>query len=368
MQSQPQPKSQSREEKLFFNSLSSEFTKTNYKVYLDKYLQVVGYKDLNELLAKQPKEIENDLIDFIISLKERGCKHSTIINYVKPLAGCCKVNDIVLNVNKVNRFMPKYVRNKNTRGYDVSEIQAMLDVADERMRIVILLASSCGLRIGSIPDLSIGSCLPVQDLYKISVYDGDPESYMTFCSNKCKKAIDVYISMRSRYGEDISKKSSPLIRGHFNPKRDRMVAFKLGAYSNAKETETNMKILCVALAICFSLSICTVGTIHAQQPSNLSKVIKDNFARELEIGQVYPPVLHSWVEVIYESPNTIILQGDLITNERSVDERLRVSGLLNTDVWTAMDLLKNQYGFKIEHVMNTGLGTVENPTDKMIYI
>ena len=30
---------------------------------------VVGYKDLNELLAKQPKEIENDLIDFIISLR-----------------------------------------------------------------------------------------------------------------------------------------------------------------------------------------------------------------------------------------------------------------------------------------------------------
>jgi hypothetical protein len=75
MQSLPQ---QSREEKLFFNSLSSEFTKTNYKVYLDKYLQVVGYKDLSELLAKQPIEIENDLIDFIISLKERGCKHSTI--------------------------------------------------------------------------------------------------------------------------------------------------------------------------------------------------------------------------------------------------------------------------------------------------
>ena len=53
-QPQPQPQlKQSREEKLFFNSLSLEFTKTNYKVYLDKYLQVVGYKDLNELLAIQ---------------------------------------------------------------------------------------------------------------------------------------------------------------------------------------------------------------------------------------------------------------------------------------------------------------------------
>jgi hypothetical protein len=66
MQSQSQPKHQSREERLFFNSFSSEFTKTNYKVYSDKYLQIVGYQNLSELLAKQPKEIENDLIDFII--------------------------------------------------------------------------------------------------------------------------------------------------------------------------------------------------------------------------------------------------------------------------------------------------------------
>jgi hypothetical protein len=68
MQSQPQPKTQSRDEKLFFNSLSSEFRKNNYKLYLDKYLPL-GYKDLNELLAKQPKDFENDLIDFIISLR-----------------------------------------------------------------------------------------------------------------------------------------------------------------------------------------------------------------------------------------------------------------------------------------------------------
>ena len=42
---------QTREESLFFNSLSSEYTKINYKVCLDKYLQTVGYKDLSELLA-----------------------------------------------------------------------------------------------------------------------------------------------------------------------------------------------------------------------------------------------------------------------------------------------------------------------------
>jgi hypothetical protein len=31
-----------------------------------------------------------------------------------------------------------------------------------------------------------------------------------------------------------------------------------------------------------------------------------------------------------------------------------------------MDLLKNQYGFKLQHVMNTGLGSVGSPTN--VYI
>lgn len=105
----------------------------------------------------------------------------------------------------------------------------------------------------------------------------------------------------------------------------------------------------------------TVASVNAQSV-DIAKVIKDKFTREIGIGQVMPPVLHSWVEVIYESPNTIILQGDLITNERSVDQRLGTSGLLNTDLWAAMDLIKNQYAFKVQHIMNTGLGTVGNPT------
>lgn len=208
---------QNREERLFFNSLSSEYTKLNYKTCLDKYLKTVGYKEgLTELLAKQPKEIENDLIDFIISLKDRGCKHSTIINYVKPVVACCKVNDVVLNVNRVNRFIPRNVRNKhNTKSYEIPQIQAMLSIASEREQVVILLCCS-GLRIGAIPDLNIGSLQEVNDIYKITVYDGEPECYVTFCTNECRKAIDAYLDMRSRFGEDISNENAPLIREQFD--------------------------------------------------------------------------------------------------------------------------------------------------------
>ncbi len=127
-----------------------------------------------------------------------------------------------------------------------------------------------------------------------------------------------------------------------------------------------MKILyyCVGSFVVLLLAV-SVSSVNAQQ-GNMSMVIEDKFTREIGTGQVMPPVSHSWVEVIYESPNTVILQGDLITNERSIDQRLLRSGQSNTDLWAAMDLLKNQYGFKLQQVMTTGIGTVENPVT--IYI
>ena len=39
---------------------------------MDKYPQVVGCKDVSKLLANQPKEIENDLIDFICPFVKPG--------------------------------------------------------------------------------------------------------------------------------------------------------------------------------------------------------------------------------------------------------------------------------------------------------
>jgi hypothetical protein len=122
--------------------------------------------------------------------------------------------------------------------------------------------------------------------------------------------------------------------------------------------EIDMKITGVALAICFSLLTCTVGTLYAQQPVNLTKVIEDKYAREI-IGPYTGPtgIFNSAVKVIYESPKTVILQGDLITP---------IERLLNHELWQAMDLLRDQYGFNIHHIMTSGVGSEGNPT--VVYI
>jgi hypothetical protein len=80
--------------------------------------------------------------------------------------------------------------------------------------------------------------------------------------------------------------------------------------------------------------------VNAQQAS-MAAVIGDKFTRELGSGQVMPPVSHSWVRVMYESPNTVMLGGELIASERDADSRLQPRTYWNSDLWAAMDLLKN---------------------------
>ena len=95
--------SSSKEERLFLNSLSSDYTKRGYKTHLDKYLKTVGYSNgVQDIISKTPKEVENDLIEFIISLKQSGSKCTTINNYVKPVVAFCKINDITSGIELIS--------------------------------------------------------------------------------------------------------------------------------------------------------------------------------------------------------------------------------------------------------------------------
>jgi hypothetical protein len=83
-------------------------------------------KNVSDLLDKDHKEIESQIIEFIIASKEKGMKRGAISNYVSPVLSFCKINDIMVNTTKINKFMPAQVihihRFKNS------------DIAEERMR------------------------------------------------------------------------------------------------------------------------------------------------------------------------------------------------------------------------------------------
>ena len=61
------------------------------------------------------------------------------------------------------------------------EIKKILDFVDQRIKTVILILASTGMRIGALRTVRVGDLEKVNDIYKIKVYSGDvEEEYITF--------------------------------------------------------------------------------------------------------------------------------------------------------------------------------------------
>jgi integrase len=204
--------------KLFEQSIRSEYTKRVYLACLNKYLQFPGQKS-SSVANSNPRKIEEHIISFVIALKKQGKGFSAIHNYVSAICKYYKMNDVFLNTNKINQYLPEFRKSKKDRAYTHSEIQKLLDIADERFRAIILLLASTGMRIGAIPDLRLKNIEKISnsdfEIYKITVYEGFNEEYITFTTPECTRAIDCYLTMRSRYGEKLDA-SSWLIREQFD--------------------------------------------------------------------------------------------------------------------------------------------------------
>ena len=265
-------------------------TVKTYRSYFKKYLELTGL-DVNTLIVeKDPRKIEFQIIAFINKMKSEGKSYSAIHNYVAMILGFYKINDIVLNVNKINRFMPeeRKIRNKD-RGYTHEEISKILEFCDERSRCIVLLLASTGMRIGAVPSLRVGNI--DNNNNKITVYEGFKEQYFTFMTPECKQAIDSYLDMRSRHGEKIND-DSPLIREQFD-RRDKFSITHSRAMARAtlqwklKELAkiSNVRNKEVAVAHGFRKFFSTqiinaeVNPIHGLMLEGHSTGIRDHYAR-----------------------------------------------------------------------------------------
>lgn len=211
---------------LVTDGLRSKHTKANYRLAFNQFLRD-GAKttDLRVLLDYKPKVIEEMVIGYIESLTDKGKAQKTIKLHVAAILHFfVTLNDITLNKKKITRFIPPDESSYRNRPYTMEEVRAILDACpDERTKVIVLLMISTGMRIGAIPGLRVCDLTPIPkyDLYKIDVYASSrKDTYPTFCTPECRKAIESYLDYRRRLGESIIPTSkSPLVRELFNVKK-----------------------------------------------------------------------------------------------------------------------------------------------------
>ena len=104
--------------------------------------------DCNQLLEGDPKILHQQLIDYIIYLREE-CKltASTINSRMAAIKKFYDTNDLELKWKKIKSYVGKgrNTRSKRDRPYTSFEITKMLEKGDQRGRIAILLMSCSGI-------------------------------------------------------------------------------------------------------------------------------------------------------------------------------------------------------------------------------
>lgn len=205
--------------------IQSKHTRTIYQQNFDRFLNKINIHDRQILLdfsKNRPQIIKEMIINYIHYLsEEREIKHDSIKTQIAPIIHWFKINndDFNLRMDNFKLHLPPTESINEDRPYTTEEMAQVIRVCDQRTRVVILLLCSSGMRMGALHSLQIGDLtkIPEYDLYKIQVYARSPDKYLTFCTFECAKAIQDYLDYRKRYGEDISKDKSPLIREQFNP-------------------------------------------------------------------------------------------------------------------------------------------------------
>jgi integrase len=207
--------------RIFIEGLKSPVTKAAYTFALQKYMKYLKIDNPDDLLKYQdnPKFIQNQIIDYLIYLKNPplSLRYATRSQYLAAIMTYYDLNEVILNKKKIYRYLGEEEKPIENRGYTREEIAKMLEVCDERVKALILLLASTGVRIRAIVDLKLEdlTSIPNHDIYRVKVYSDSKQSYPVFITPEASKAINTYLGYRERYGEKLIPKS-PLFRDQFD--------------------------------------------------------------------------------------------------------------------------------------------------------
>jgi integrase len=154
---------------------------------------------------------------FIDYQKERSIRReiseSTISNYYKANKLFCEMNDLTLNWKKIARGLPTGRKSANDRAPTLEEIQKLVEYPDIRIKPIVYVMVSSGIRIGAWDFLKWKHVTPITNGFeeiiaaKLLVYPQDREEHYTFITREAFTCLKEWMDFRSSYGETITGES-----------------------------------------------------------------------------------------------------------------------------------------------------------------
>jgi integrase len=210
---------------LFVNSIRSPLTRKKYFGRLNAFYDFIQIPDgsMEERCRifikncnENPKYPLNCVYRFIIHLKGKMEKNeievSTILNYLKPIKLLCGINDIQVKWKKVTIGLPKERKYAEDRAPTIEEIQSLVKYPDRRLKVIVSIMISSGIRLAAWDDLKFKHIQPIERngqivAGKIIVYPGSEEQYYSFITQEACNNLNEWKDYRKNNGETITDES-----------------------------------------------------------------------------------------------------------------------------------------------------------------
>jgi integrase len=209
---------------LFLYALKAPATRDKYIQRLMKFLDFLGYTGAKEEKARafaaqaraDPIYAFNSVLKFFQNKRQQIDRKETAIgtvrNYVKSIKLFCDMADLQISWAKITRGLPRAKRFADDRAPTLQEIRKIVEYPDRRIKPVICIMASTGIRVGAWDYLKYGHITPIEREGKVAaakvlVYAGTPDSYITFMTPEAYREVEAWMKFRKQCGEKISSDS-----------------------------------------------------------------------------------------------------------------------------------------------------------------
>lgn len=123
------------------------------------------------ILEKGNSWLETELLKFFMLQNDRAERNEisteTIRNYYKPVKLFCDMNNILINWKLITKGIKKGQRHSDDRPPTIVEIKKLLEYPDRRIKVIVLVMISSGIRVSSLLYLRWKDFTPIERSGKI---------------------------------------------------------------------------------------------------------------------------------------------------------------------------------------------------------
>lgn len=167
--------------------------------------------------ARDRDWLENQLMQYFMFHNERADKGeisaASIKNYYIPIKLFCEMNGILVNWKLISKGIKRGDKNSHDRPPTREEIKQLLEYPDRRIKPIVLVMLSSGIRVSSWNYLKWKHVTPLKKNEKIVAAKLDvfntktKKMYFTFITLEAFDAVKEWMEFRESFGENITGES-----------------------------------------------------------------------------------------------------------------------------------------------------------------